>query len=274
VLAAAVGLVPAVGAQGVPPDLARDRAAYAEWLATAPQSPFAALALVPVGAKTTIGPDDADAPIPGVPAATLTQSGGTVTVTTAEGTRPLPRGRLTPLGASHRLLAAGPPGRATVAVFGPPRPAKAPTYFPYAKDAVVRVTLVPLPAPRPVAMLGPEGQEVRGADVGSAHGTFRGRPLRVTVRRLPGATPDEAELEVFFRDGTSGKTSYDGGRFVTLVPDGTDGTYLLDFNRARNPSCAYNAIFPCPAPWPNNLLDVAVEAGERYERMRPGAPGA
>jgi uncharacterized protein (DUF1684 family) len=177
-----------------------------------------------------------------------------------------------PLGASHRLLASGAPGRATVSVFGPVRAARAPSYFPYAGDAVLRVTLVPLDAPRRVALLGPDGQETVGADVGVAHGTFRGRPLRLTVRRLPGATPDESELEVFFRDRTSGKTTYDGGRFVTLLP-AEDGTYVLDFNRARNPFCAYSAVFPCPAPWPNNSLDVEVNAGERYERKVVEAPG-
>jgi uncharacterized protein (DUF1684 family) len=102
--------------------------------------------------------------------------------------------------------------------------------------------------------------------------TWRGQPLRLTVRRLPGVTEDESELQVFFRDRTSGRGSYDGGRFVELLPQ-PDGTYLLDFNRARNPFCAYSSVYPCPAPWPGNTLDAEVTAGERYERKPPTAPG-
>jgi uncharacterized protein (DUF1684 family) len=89
---------------------------------------------------------------------------------------------------------------------------------------------------------------------------------------LPGATEDESELLVFFRDRTSARGSYDGGRFVELLPR-PDGTYLLDFNRARNPFCAYSSVFPCPAPWPGNTLDAEVAAGERYAPKRPTAPG-
>jgi len=40
---------------------------------------------------------------------------------------------------------------------------------------------------------------------------------------------------------------------------------VLDFNRARNPSCAYNTVFPCPAPWPGNALRRPIRAGERYK---------
>ena len=93
------------------------------------------------------------------------------------------------------------------------------------------------------------------------------------MRRFPGANPDESELQVFFRDGTSARGSYDGGRFVELVPAG-DGSFVLDFNRARNPFCAYSSVFSCPAPWSGNTLEMDVAAGERYEKKVPAAPGA
>jgi uncharacterized protein (DUF1684 family) len=50
---------------------------------------------------------------------------------------------------------------------------------------------------------------------------------------------------------------------VSLVPTG-DGRYRLDFNRARNPFCAYSSAFACPAPWRGNAIGAKVEAGERY----------
>jgi len=261
-----------VTAQQVPADLARERDEYARWLATAPVSPYAAHALVPVGAGISLGEGERDVLLPGQPAATISEKNGTVTLERGDTRTPLPRGRVTSLGGPWRVLLTGAPGRTVATVFGSPSGAKAPTYYPYAPDAVMRVTLQPPAAPRTVPLLGPDGAELLAAEAGSAGATWRGRPIRLTVLRLPGATPDESELQVFFRDRTSAHGSYDGGRFVELVP-ADDGGWILDFNRARNPFCAYSTVFPCPAPWPGNTLDVEVAAGERYERKPPSDPG-
>jgi hypothetical protein len=259
-------------AQQVPADLARERDEYARWLATAPTSPFAAQALLPLGTSITLGPSDADVPLAGLAPTSVTERGGALAVERSGARTPLPRGRVTSLGDAWRILATGSPDRTVVTIFGTPRAARAPSYYPYAADGGLKVTLVPPAAPRTVALRGPDGTQVTAAEAGTVSATWRGQPIRLTVRRLPGATPDETELQVFFRDRTSTRGSYDGGRFVELIP-ATDGTYLLDFNRARNPFCAYSSVFPCPAPWPGNTLDVAVEAGERYERKPPAAPG-
>jgi uncharacterized protein (DUF1684 family) len=81
---------------------------------------------------------------------------------------------------------------------------------------------------------------------------------------MSGGGEDEAEMQVFFRDSTNGRGSYPAGRFVTLDPAGS-GRYRLDLNRARNPFCAYNTVFPCPPPWPGNSIPAAIAAGERYD---------
>lgn len=76
--------------------------------------------------------------------------------------------------------------------------------------------------------------------------------------------PGEASLFLPFLDATSGEESYPAGRYVDLVgPPG--GPWVLDFNRAYNPSCAYGdpARFACPRTPPENRLAVRVEAGER-----------
>jgi len=67
-----------------------------------------------------------------------------------------------------------------------------------------------------------------------------------------------------FRDRTTGKDTYPAGRYVDLVgPDG--GPFVLDFNRAYNPSCAYGEPerFQCPVTPAENTLAIAVTAGER-----------
>ena len=70
------------------------------------------------------------------------------------------------------------------------------------------------------------------------------------------------DLFIPFRDATSGKDTYGAGRYVEAEPLG-DGRYLLDFNRAYNPYCAYNDDWRCPLPPAENWLKVAIRAGEK-----------
>ena len=72
-----------------------------------------------------------------------------------------------------------------------------------------------------------------------------------------------------FRDATSGKETYGGGRYILDTVKGADlgeedGKLVLDFNFAYNPSCAYDPGWVCPLAPPANRLAVAIEAGELY----------
>ena len=69
-------------------------------------------------------------------------------------------------------------------------------------------------------------------------------------------------LFIPFRDATSGKDTYGAGRYVEAEALG-NGRYLLDFNRAYNPYCAYNDDWRCPLPPAENWLKVAIRAGEK-----------
>ena len=65
----------------------------------------------------------------------------------------------------------------------------------------------------------------------------------------------------FFRDGTSGHETYGSGRFLEAdLPK--DRKVVLDFNRAYNPSCAFNPLFVCPIPPKENHLTMRLPAGE------------
>lgn len=76
-----------------------------------------------------------------------------------------------------------------------------------------------------------------------------------------------------FTDGTSGRETYGGGRYLYDTIKGADlgggselairSTFLLDFNFAYNPSCAYSPRWVCPLAPAENRLGVAVTAGER-----------
>jgi uncharacterized protein len=75
-------------------------------------------------------------------------------------------------------------------------------------------------------------------------------------------------LFVPFRDATSGRDTYGGGRYLYDTIKGADlGSgpegIVLDFNYAYNPSCAYDPKWVCPLSPPENRLPFAVEAGEK-----------
>ena len=67
-----------------------------------------------------------------------------------------------------------------------------------------------------------------------------------------------------FSDPTSKTDTYPGGRFLKTGPV-TNGSVVLDFNRAYNPPCAVTAYATCPLAPKENRLNVAIPAGEEYD---------
>jgi len=65
-----------------------------------------------------------------------------------------------------------------------------------------------------------------------------------------------------FVDSLAGEETYGAGRYLDPEPL-PDGRFLIDFNLAYNPYCAYNAQWSCPIPPFENRLKVPIRAGER-----------
>jgi hypothetical protein len=65
-----------------------------------------------------------------------------------------------------------------------------------------------------------------------------------------------------FQDATSGGETYGAGRYLEprRLPG---GKFLVDFNYAYNPYCAYNEAWSCPIPPRENRLKVPIRAGEK-----------
>jgi uncharacterized protein (DUF1684 family) len=88
-------------------------------------------------------------------------------------------------------------------------------------------------------------------------------------------TEGDEGLFLPFQDATTGRETYPAGRYVDLEgPPG--GPYVLDFNKAYNPLCAYGSPdrYRCPSTPSENRLPFPVEAGERgWHRPRSGHAG-
>jgi uncharacterized protein (DUF1684 family) len=81
--------------------------------------------------------------------------------------------------------------------------------------------------------------------------------------------PDEGRLFLPFRDATADTETYPRGRYLDLEPrvhHRSAGTWILDFNEAYNPWCAYTDGYSCVIPRPENNLDVPIRAGEKRYR--------
>jgi uncharacterized protein (DUF1684 family) len=81
----------------------------------------------------------------------------------------------------------------------------------------------------------------------------------------------DAELTIYegpngfflpFVDSLSGKETYPAGRYLEPEPL-PGGRFLIDFNMAYNPYCAYNENWSCPLTPFENRLKVPINAGEK-----------
>ena len=112
---------------------------------------------------------------------------------------------------------------------------------------------------------GDEGTFIRW---GEFHFEIGGQKQTLQVYK---SDPNEQGLFVPFRDATSGKETYPAGRYIDLDPERDltpEGKWVLDFNRAYNPWCAYSEHYTCPLVPPENWLRVPIYAGEKDYPLR------
>ena len=142
-------------------------------------------------------------------------------------------------------------------------------YFPH--DPAFRADARFEPCDRSELLIDTGGEDgaVRYRRVGHLLFRLHGEACRLTVLSL---VQYAGGLFVPFRDGTSGRETYGGGRYLFDTAKDTDGLVLeitpgssdvvIDFNYAYNASCAYSPLWACPLAPPENFLTVPVSAGE------------
>jgi uncharacterized protein (DUF1684 family) len=236
-------------------DVEESRESYREWL-SGPESFLAAIARheLPVGQSLRFGTKgDVD----------LADAGSAVTISATEdgfrvdgfkrgpGIVRLGRYRLR---LSHQHAPA-------VVVLDPDakRDHVTPRWFPYAPT--LRFILPLEPDPEKIALESTRERDRTAERVGWFSFVVDGRECRLAATRLLEPGVPEDSLQIFFKDRTSGRESYHLGRYLDLDAL-DDGGYLVDFNRAYNPACAFSAHYNCPVPPPENRLSVAIRAGE------------
>ncbi len=136
-------------------------------------------------------------------------------------------------------------------------------YYPVDLKYRVTATLVQEAHPGVFKVQTTTGDHKEYTRLGRLEFEIEGQPMRLTAFMPPSDEPLHGNrLFVPFRDKTSAKETYGAGRYIDLNKRASD-QYVLDFNRAYNPYCAYSPYYSCPLPPGENNLPIEVRAGEK-----------
>jgi uncharacterized protein (DUF1684 family) len=142
-------------------------------------------------------------------------------------------------------------------------------YFPYNPAMCFPVAVNTNVTPKSHVIAMDAQQSMTMTTIGQVSFTIDGEPVALSLYWLD---IYGGGLFLPFRDTTCPQESYGGGRYLfdtikgsSPVPvSGEQGwkRIMLDFNYAYNPSCSYNDRWVCPLAPAENVLTVAIRAGE------------
>jgi uncharacterized protein (DUF1684 family) len=76
------------------------------------------------------------------------------------------------------------------------------------------------------------------------------------------------DLFILFADDTNAEDTYESGRFLYIPKPDANGNTVVDFNKSINPPCAFSTFATCPLPPKQNVLPIAVMAGEKRVHLK------
>lgn len=138
-------------------------------------------------------------------------------------------------------------------------------FFPINRDFRIEAKFVRTPNQLPFRMPTTTSRLPVYEKYGEAHFELEGKNVVLDVyqsHELRETNEYEDYLFLPFSDLTNGKETYGGGRYLGLsIPEGD--SIVIDFNKAYNPYCAYNAGYSCPKVPEQNFIDAEIKAGVR-----------
>lgn len=136
-------------------------------------------------------------------------------------------------------------------------------YFPADPAYNIVADLTPIQQKKAVILGTSDGKEEHYLEYAYADFKLHGKGQRLLILELMDMGPNRGKLFLAFADETSANETYGAGRYLDVTRNAGSNTITLDFNKAYNPYCAYNDEFSCPFPPKENLLTVAIMAGEK-----------
>jgi uncharacterized protein (DUF1684 family) len=136
-------------------------------------------------------------------------------------------------------------------------------YFPPDREFAVPAVLKKFPKITKVTMLTSQNLVKTFYRCAAIRFKLEGKEQQLTAFKFSLAGDSESNiLFIPFADATSGKETYEVGRFLE-IPEPKESNFILDFNYCFNPLCNYSPAYNCPIPPLENTLDVPVKAGEK-----------
>jgi len=129
-------------------------------------------------------------------------------------------------------------------------------YFDENPDLRLVVDVEKDPAQEEIVMQTSTGELQSYRRFGHFHFTVAGSQTELTIYS------DQHGYFLPFVDGLAGQETYPAGRYLEPAPL-SGGKFLVDFNLAYNPYCAYNEQWSCPLTPAENRLKVPIRAGEK-----------
>ena len=129
-------------------------------------------------------------------------------------------------------------------------------YFPESEALRLEVRVELFEEQEPMQMQTSTGGVQTYVRVGRFQFDVDGQPAELTIYQ------SEHGFFLPFADSLAGEETYPAGRY--LEPEPLPGNrFLVDFNLAYNPYCAYNEMWSCPITPAENRLKVPIRAGEK-----------
>lgn len=145
---------------------------------------------------------------------------------------------------------------------------KAHPFFPINEKYQVTAKLVRTPDAKPIEFPTSSGKIKYYTEFGKVYFNLDGKDQVLTLYTSESLKSNEDYKDYLFlpfRDATNNKQTYGGGRYLDLkTPTGDE--IIIDFNKAYQPYCAYNAYdYNCPIVPEVNQLKIAIKAGVKYK---------
>lgn len=127
----------------------------------------------------------------------------------------------------------------------------------------ISASLEPIENKNMVVLSTNDGKETRYLEYAHATFTLDGVKNRLLILEIVEPGSFKGTLFLAFADKTSANETYGAGRYLDVKKVPGSSSILLDFNKAYNPYCAYSEHYSCPFPPRENILNVAIRAGEK-----------
>jgi hypothetical protein len=136
-------------------------------------------------------------------------------------------------------------------------------YFDVDEAYRVKAKLEPIEKKKVVIIGTSDGKEQKYLEYAHAIFDLNGSKNKLLILEVMETGPQRGKLFLAFADETSGNETYGAGRYLDLKKVAAATSVVLDFNLAYNPYCAYTDSYTCPLPPRENILKIAIRAGEK-----------